>query len=93
MGSYVYLIQCEKYHKIGIAYRLDQRLRGLQTGNPFKLDLKASVLVDDARALETQLHQNYSLNRTQGEWFELTDNDVQGIIKMMLDQGGVVHAR
>lgn len=90
--SYVYLIRCHDHYKLGIAYRLNPRLSVLQCGNPYKLDLVAAVLSEDARGLERELHQQYADNNTLREWFELTDNDIKDITNMMQKLGGTIYA-
>lgn len=94
--SYVYLIRCiiskSAYYKIGIAYNLLPRLSSLQCGNPIRLDLMCAVLVDDARALERDLHQQYIESNEMREWFFLSNIDSHAIIEAMHNQGGVLYA-
>lgn len=73
--------------KIGRAHNLNSRMAQLQTGNPYPLELMASKLSDDAIALELQLHQDYAVNRIQGEWFDLLQGDIDDIKRIMAELG------
>lgn len=90
--DYVYFIGMAPHHsngsalqlcKIGRAHNLNARMAQLQTGNPYKLHLISSCLVDDAVAVELDLHQQYAVNRIQGEWFELTEGDILDVSRIM----------
>jgi hypothetical protein len=43
------------------------RLKGLQTGSPFKLEVRA--MIEGDRQVEEALHQKFAKARTHGEWF------------------------
>ncbi len=48
------------------------RLKGLQTGQPFLLDLVAAVNVEsDVQRIERQVHAFLEAQRRRGEWFEV----------------------
>ena len=75
---YVYLIQrkdCpDSPIKIGYAANLQRRLRALQTGSPWKLEVKAAIKCeskDDAIKLEGCIHfvAGKRFKRLEGEWF------------------------
>lgn len=68
--QYLYLIQSNQYHKIGIANDVRSRLAQLQTGNPVKLQLVTCWGFEDAISVERALHQKYASYRVNGEWFE-----------------------
>ena len=72
--SYVYFITDGHGHiKIGKADDTYQRLKELQTGNPYKLSFLLTVMLDsvsDAFDLEQRLHSKFSEYRMEGEWFE-----------------------
>ena len=74
---YVYFIQEGRGShgniKIGKANNVDKRLNSLQTGNPRKLTIMASIkckCVLDALKLEKRLHNKFKANRVRGEWFD-----------------------
>jgi len=73
---YVYFIQEGKgsygYIKIGKSNNVDKRLDSLQTGNPRKLTLMASIKCktpNDALRLEKKLHIKFKKENIRGEWF------------------------
>ena len=76
----LYLISDGKYTKIGITTGgASNRLKTLQTGNARKLYVVFETFIKKASRIERQLHIRYADKRLQGEWFELTDNDIKNI--------------
>jgi len=65
--------------KIGIAANLNSRLGILQTGSPIELYVYAYFDVQKAYTHEAHLHERYSHKRLHGEWFDLSDHDLQTI--------------
>ena len=66
---YVYFIRAANGPiKIGIARDVLQRLAGLQTSNPNKLELLAHRLGD--QSVEQEYHRRFAAHRLAGEWFE-----------------------
>jgi hypothetical protein len=67
----LYVIQAENGGpiKIGIANDIENRLNGLQTGNPNELKIVVSVFNVEASA-ERDLHEKYKDYRLSGEWFD-----------------------
>src|SRR5262252_6718617 len=68
---YLYLIECEGHHKIGIARDVEARRRNLQIGCPFQLTVARSLHVSGARWVERYLHGFLAQYAIQGEWFLL----------------------
>ena len=72
--SYVYFITDGHGHiKIGKADDTYQRIKELQTGNPYKLTFLLTVFmnsISDAFELEQKLHAKFAKYRMEGEWFE-----------------------
>lgn len=77
----LYVIRMGKttWHKIGYADNLKARLSGLQTGNPTKLTVVIARKIHSPKTIESQLHQKYYRKRGPGEWFKLTDKDIEDI--------------
>lgn len=65
--AHVYFIATADKIKIGVAFDPLKRLRGLQTGNPEKLELIATFR--GGLALEGEIHAKYARHRVHGEWF------------------------
>jgi len=61
--------------KIGVAEDATVRLRDLQVGSPVKLFLIAYMAGD--RQQERTLHDQFSLHRLHGEWFEVSKAMIQ----------------
>lgn len=78
---YVYLIANEDtgYHKIGFTNNLNERLLKLQTGSASKLKYVHTIKTVNFKALETALHKRFETCRLLGEWFDLSDEDVDYI--------------
>lgn len=70
--THIYVICMERCaYKIGMAEDPRARLRGLQTGCPFELELAGTAKVPwlFAPAVEAGLHKRYAPWRLKGEWF------------------------
>lgn len=75
MGTmYVYFAQAGEGGpvKIGIAKDVKQRITNLQTGNPKRIKLLCSPMVDESQAnlTESYLHRIFHGFRLEGEWFK-----------------------
>ena len=88
MKYYVYLINIkhENICKIGITKESktpEGRIKELQTGCPFELNILGSYLSEYGRKIESILHRQYvtrkideNYNTLKGEWFELSDEEI-----------------
>jgi hypothetical protein len=66
-----------KMYKIGITKNeISVRLRALQTGNPYKINLVNSFQSKWASKVENYLHSFFKKNNVLNEWFILTDEEV-----------------
>ena len=77
----VYAVGTE-FVKIGIANDIRERLRGLQTGCPYKLELvafKGYERRNDAIETESSLHLYFMDSSVHGEWFKHSDGSVKFI--------------
>lgn len=75
--GYIYIVRCKKYHKIGIATDMHSRVKGLQTGNPFKIQLVRSKYVGSYKEKEKLMHDIFSSKSVRGEWFRLGKSDLK----------------
>lgn len=79
----VYLISSEiddtKHYKIGYTKReVSERIRELKTGNCGVFEIiKVYKPKDFAVNIEKSLHRHFSTKKVNGEWFELSDEDVE----------------
>lgn len=80
---YVYLIR-ESFAglvKIGIAKDLSARIASMQAGCPQELTLIGYVLTANARRIERNLHVMYVEKNYRGEWFSLSDCEIDAIVQ------------
>lgn len=77
--GFIYLIRSgvSNRYKIGISKNVPSRLNTLQTGNPEMLSLLRAFPAIDALKQEQDLHSHYGEKRVNGEWFVLTEYDVE----------------
>tara|TARA_A100001015_G_C15040744_1_gene739494 strand:- start:4283 stop:4741 length:459 start_codon:yes stop_codon:yes gene_type:complete len=75
-----YLMRSGDEYKIGKAKSPDSRLKKLKPGRP---DIELLADCDEAIVSEAALHKTYASKNIQGEWFKLSDTDVQSITEIM----------
>ena len=80
----LYIMKCERFHKIGITHHVPKRLKTLQSGLPFTMEIIANYNIKCAdkhliRRVERAIHKHFVLKRKSGEWFELTESDLESI--------------
>lgn len=75
--EYLYLVKADKYIKIGVAKNPESRLISISTGCPFKPEIVLIKKLDKLCFLvERYLHIKFTDKRCNGEWFELTSEDI-----------------
>jgi predicted GIY-YIG superfamily endonuclease len=74
----VYLIVNEEgKYKIGFTERkTEKRIKELQTGSHSLMTVVQEYETDNARQIETIMHRFMRSKKINGEWFELTNEDV-----------------
>jgi hypothetical protein len=78
--GYVYLLQSPSAaYKIGRTKAPQNRLKTFAVNLPFEVEYIALIQTNDMAGLERQLHQRFADKRVNGEWFELSSEDVQYI--------------
>lgn len=83
-GGYVYFVRDVAFGKIKIGYAksdLDRRLNTLQAGCPQEIQLVAFIRTKNANKLEKELHRKYASKHYRGEWFDITDKDIDLVIE------------
>lgn len=84
---YVIGLEDEQFHgivKIGVTNNMQKRLQTLQTGCPWRLEVKAMVYRPDSFQFESWLHEHFTEYRMRedGEWFDFgQDSDPVEIIQ------------
>ena len=67
--------------KIGISNNVEDRLKGVQTGNPGKVHLiKSFKAGKEALKHEKYFHDLYSKNHISGEWYEFKNDTFEDIV-------------
>jgi hypothetical protein len=80
ISGYVYLLQSPtKSYKIGRSKNPQDRLKTFSVKLPFEVEYIALIETPDMTGLERQLHERFAEKRVNGEWFELSEEDVQYI--------------
>lgn len=78
--GFVYLILAENgLYKIGKARSLKSRLKPFSVHFPMKWDLVYSFYSKNYNTAEASLHERFKDKRDIGEWFKLSDSDVEYI--------------
>lgn len=71
----------EKYFKVGRTNNLYSRLSTLQTGNPFALKIYKFIKSTDYINIENHLHDRLKSKNIMREWFKISFNEVDEIVK------------
>lgn len=74
--------------KIGRTDCLEMRLSSLQTGCWLSIEVLKWMPIEDARHFEQILHLRFDIQRLNGEWFNLDEEDLKIIETMYRDQLG-----
>jgi hypothetical protein len=82
VGNCLYLVKCERYHKIGNAINLNSYLNTMRNANPFDIELIDSVFTSDFADIELKLHNRFAAQLHRNEWFLLSKDDVEGILEL-----------
>lgn len=65
----VYVVRADQHVKIGTTRDVPTRMRSLQTANPGKVELLATLSGD--ASVEARLHRRFAAQAERGEWFRL----------------------
>lgn len=81
----VYLIKAEMadgsfQYKIGISKHPEKRLKENKTSNPNKLQIVHTFKSQHSNIMETALKNRFKYCRIEGEWFNLSQEDVDNFI-------------
>lgn len=83
-AGFVYVIYLEdtaseRFYKIGMAASFTARYDAHQCASPFPICVACAYFVGNMRAEERFLHAEFADKRVRGEWFRLTDVDIDQI--------------
>ena len=85
--GFIYVLKCGPHYKIGLSQNVDRRVEQLSVTPPFDVELIHTIETDDMFKLESFLHDKFSEKRKNGEWFELTEADVEYIKELGAQDG------
>lgn len=72
----VYLLKSGRYYKVGRTNAVGRRERELSIQLPERAAVVHSIKTDDPAGIENYWHRRFKERRKNGEWFELSTNDV-----------------
>lgn len=76
--GFVYVLKSETGHfKIGRTIDPDSRYKTFGITLPFRIEYELVIKADDYVALEKALHARFAAKRLDGEWFQLTPDDLE----------------
>jgi len=53
------------------------RFNSFKTYAPYGSEILGFIIISDAKEIESHLHKKYANKRLQGEWFDLSEEDVK----------------
>jgi len=77
MAGYVYLLKSGESYKIGHARNVTNRMLQIKPAMPHEVVLVDSIYTEDRYELEASMHEFFADKRLNGEWFNLSDSDVE----------------
>lgn len=87
--GFVYFLKAEKtnWYKIGMTNNLHDRLNQLRPIMPFKIKIAYYIKANNRYKLEKKIHKVFKDKKINGEWFELSTNDIQ----LIKEFGGIAY--
>lgn len=83
----LYVIKCSEFHKIGMTSDLvEYRMKYMQIGNPYEMEIIATYQGDNIPYKEKELHKLFSSKKERGEWFRLDEVDLEVISDFMIKE-------
>jgi hypothetical protein len=79
IGS-VYLLKAGPFYKIGKSINFEKRLKQIKLQLPYPVEVVHTISTPEYSKLEAYWHQRFRSKRTNGEWFLLTDEDVEEFV-------------
>ncbi len=79
IGS-VYLLKAGPFYKIGKSINFEKRLKQIKLQLPYPVEVVHTISTPEHSKLEAYWHQRFRSKRTNGEWFLLTDEDVEEFV-------------
>jgi hypothetical protein len=80
LTMYLYVLECQKLYKIGVAWSAEERAKTLQTGCPYPITLVHRSQTPGGQERERYWHREFGAKRVQGEWFKLNKTDLRRLL-------------
>ena len=77
--GYIYVIKSNNLFKIGRTKNIKERIKDYKTQNPFEIEVIFKKKVNDYVKAENKLLEKFKNKKKKGEWFELTEKDINWI--------------
>lgn len=85
--GYVYILKSGDLYKIGQSAKPRKRFRQLRTGSALPIEVVYMTKTPHYKVVEKILHNRLASKRVRGEWFALSEVDIQYIKQM--DNSGI----
>lgn len=83
----IYAIKAGGYTKIGTTKDFDKRLRSIQNGCPFKIEVL--FLMEGSFEQESKVHRQLKLYNTYGEWYQLPVDVDMELLELLMDEDDI----
>ncbi len=80
--GFVYVMRCNEFYKIGISKNPTKRLEQISPLMPYKIELIHTIATENMKELESFLHEQLAHCRVNGEWFDLSVNELCALLNM-----------
>ena len=84
--GYVYIIKQGEYYKIGKTTNPTSRKKTYITENPNEVEYIDAVKCSDYSVAEVAAHDMFKDKNHRGEWFKLSQDDVENLIKFLKEK-------
>lgn len=81
MKKCIYIINAYRtnFVKIGYTNNLTRRIKEIQIGCPYKLNLIFFLQTKDYKLIEKSLHNKFKQDKIRGEWFNINIKEIDRI--------------
>lgn len=81
--DWLYVLKCGEFYKIGVSNWVEKRVKQIQNGNPYKVEVIIKYHYENSYYLEKLFHQKFFRKNTGGEWFKLSKKEILEIKKIL----------